>query len=93
MNIEQIKTAVDAARERQNQELKFCPFCEIPASVRVDFFGTDVQVFCSRCQAGPFWAVKGEAEKSWNNRPAQSQADTALIALWEMMQQKEASDD
>lgn len=83
MNISDIKAAVEAARERQAKELQDCPFCGRPAE-RQRFSFNSV-----RCDDGDCPGVSGADKSDWNHRPAQEQADTALIALWEMMQPEE----
>lgn len=94
MNIEQIKAAVDAARERRAKEIQGCPVCESD-DIATEFAEHNelwAYMHCNSCRYGTdIFDTPSDVLTHWNNRPAQSQADTALIALWEMMQQ-EASD-
>lgn len=97
MNIEQIKAAVDAARERINienrGELLPCPFCHGSAQL-VESRGL-TKAECARheydgkCFVNPETVLATEDEGGvdgcahiWNYRPAQEQSDAALIALW-----------
>ena len=80
MNINEIKAAVDAARERQAKEIQDCPFCGNGQFMHNEHG----EMQCFSCSA-----VEGVGDGNWNNRPAQEQSDNALIALWEMMRPKE----
>lgn len=97
MNIEQIKAAVGAARERQAKGLQDCPFCG-SNNLHLIFLDTDEDDLCYRecceCQLNSgFLDNQKLTDEAWNYRPAQYQADQALIALWEMMQGQEAGND
>lgn len=89
MNIEDIKAVVDAALERQSKELQDCLFCGVAPNTRRldhDFEGRTEVYDCTNdnCSIQPETTASEKSYQSWNRRPAQEQADTALIALWDI---------